>query len=54
MVDMPIIRGFTSADMPDDRLLDTTSIAETYWSLYQQDKRCWTFELDIRPSLAEW
>ena len=34
--------------------LDPNAIAETYWSLAQQPKSCWTQELDIRPSVENW
>ena len=43
---MPLIRGLLP-DAPESRMLDTTAAAETYWQLYQQDKRCMTFELDV-------
>ena len=31
--------------------LDPNAIAETYWNLAQQPKSCWTFELDVKPSI---
>ncbi|KAJ8600928.1 hypothetical protein CTAYLR_005049 [Chrysophaeum taylorii] len=34
--------------------IDPDSIANTYWNLYSQDKSCWTFELDVRPSVENW
>ena len=34
--------------------LDPNAIAETYWNLAQQPKSCWTFELDVRPSVENW
>ena len=34
--------------------LDPNAIAETYWTLAQQPKSCWTQELDIRPSVENW
>jgi len=34
--------------------LDPNAIAETYWNLSQQPKSCWTFELDVRPSVENW
>jgi len=34
--------------------LDPNAIAETYWSIAQQPKSCWTFELDVRPSVENW
>ena len=53
MVDMPVIKQFMP-DAPDSRLLDTAAAAECYWQLYQQEKRCFTFELDVRPHGAQW
>jgi NAD(P)-dependent dehydrogenase (short-subunit alcohol dehydrogenase family) len=58
MVDMPVIhgfieKGFIKADSPD-RLLDTDAAAEQYFQLYCQEKRCFTFEVDIRPCEAQW
>jgi len=34
--------------------LDPNAIAESYWNLAQQPKSCWTFELDVRPSVENW
>jgi len=53
MVDMPLIRSFVP-DAPEGRMLDTTAAAESYWHLYSQDKRCMTFEIDLRPYEAQW
>ena len=53
LVDMPLINKF----MPDaskGRLMDTSAVAEVYWQLHMQDKRCQTFEMDLRPHEAEW
>lgn len=33
----------------DEPLLSTDSIAETYWSLVQQERSAWSFEVDVRP-----
>jgi len=52
MVDMPVVRGLV--DMPEDRLLDPAAAAEVYWQLFQQQKRCFTFEVDVRPCLSQW
>lgn len=32
-----------------DGVIDPAQIAETYWSLSQQPRNCWTHEMDIRP-----
>lgn len=53
MVDMPVIHQFIP-DAPEGRMLDTEAIADSYWHLYQQPKRCFTFELDLRPHEATW
>jgi len=34
--------------------LDPNVIAETYWSLANQPKSCWTFEIDVRPNVENW
>ncbi|MEC9250342.1 MAG: SDR family NAD(P)-dependent oxidoreductase, partial [Pseudomonadota bacterium] len=36
-------------NMPADRLMDPTSIANAYWTLHQQSRDAWTFEMDLRP-----
>ena len=54
MVDMPVIRGFVPKDIDPGRLLDPEACAEHYWHLHTQDKRCFTFESDVRPLLMQW
>eukprot|EP00633_Aureoumbra_lagunensis_P002203 CAMPEP_0197285088 /NCGR_PEP_ID=MMETSP0890-20130614/229_1 /TAXON_ID=44058 ORGANISM="Aureoumbra lagunensis, Strain CCMP1510" /NCGR_SAMPLE_ID=MMETSP0890 /ASSEMBLY_ACC=CAM_ASM_000533 /LENGTH=221 /DNA_ID=CAMNT_0042752263 /DNA_START=81 /DNA_END=746 /DNA_ORIENTATION=+ len=34
--------------------IDPDAIADTYFTLYQQPKSCWTFELDVRPYVETW
>lgn len=41
-------------NLDPNRLMRPTSIAETYWQLYQQPRDAWTFELDLRPSGEKW
>ena len=58
LVDMPVIhsfveKGFIKVDSPQ-RLLDTDLAADQYYQLYSQDKRCFAFEVDIRPCEAQW
>jgi len=53
MVDMPVIHQFVP-DAAPGRMLDTAAAAEMYWQLYQQDKRCMAFEVDLRPFEAQW
>ncbi len=37
-----------------DTLMDPASIGEAYWSLHQQSRDGWTFELDLRPFAETW
>lgn len=41
-------------NMPADRLMDPTSIANAYWALHQQSRDAWTFEMDLRPYGETW
>lgn len=41
-------------DKPDDFFLSPAAIAESVFQLTQQDRRAWTFELDLRPSGESW
>jgi len=43
----------TALDDPD-ALMPPSSVAESYWMLYQQPKGAWTFELEIRPFGEKW
>ncbi len=38
----------------EDSLIDLASVAEAYWTLAQQPRDGWTFELDIRPFVETW
>lgn len=40
--------------LPADRLMRPQAVAEAYWSLYQQPRDAWTFELEIRPFAEKW
>eukprot|EP00941_MAST-03F_sp_MAST-3F-sp1_P001644 g1644.t1 len=35
-------------------ILKPEEIAANYWNLHQQEKSCWTFELDLRPWTEKW
>ena len=35
-------------------LMPPSSVAESYWLLYQQPRSAWTFELEIRPFGEKW
>src|SRR5207302_3146775 len=37
-----------------DLLMPPSSVAESYWLLYQQPRSAWTFELEIRPFGEKW
>ena len=41
--------GIDPNDLPEDTLMNPTSIAEAYWYLHHQPRDGWTHELDIRP-----
>ena len=45
--------GPGALDNPD-LLMPPSSVAESYWQLYQQPKSAWTFELEIRPFGEKW
>ena len=45
--------GPNALDNPD-LLMPPSSVAESYWQLYQQPKTAWTFELEIRPFGETW
>ena len=42
------------ANLPPDRLMRPEAVAESYWSLYNQPRDAWTFELEIRPFGEKW
>jgi NAD(P)-dependent dehydrogenase (short-subunit alcohol dehydrogenase family) len=47
-------RGIDAADIPEDSLTKTSSIAEAYWFMHGQSKDGWTHELDLRPAVEKW
>jgi NAD(P)-dependent dehydrogenase (short-subunit alcohol dehydrogenase family) len=48
-------RGAEAAQsLPPDVLMDPASIAEAYWTLHQQPRDAWTFEMDLRPHGESW
>lgn len=53
MVEKPGIEEFTK-DKPKDALIDPAALAETVFSLTQQDSRGWSFQVEVRPSLEKW
>ena len=47
--------GREAADaIPPDKLMNPSSIAETYWQLHRQPRDAWTHELDLRPYGENW
>lgn len=38
----------------DDDFINPRAIADVIYQLAHQDKSCWTFELDVRPSTETW
>jgi NAD(P)-dependent dehydrogenase (short-subunit alcohol dehydrogenase family) len=37
-----------------DGMLDPDAIAESYWTLFSQQRSAWTHELDVRPWVEQW
>ena len=48
IVDKPKTRE-SIPDKPKDDYLDPKYVADLYWYLTNQDKRCWTYELSVGP-----
>jgi NAD(P)-dependent dehydrogenase (short-subunit alcohol dehydrogenase family) len=42
------------SNLPPDRLMRPQAVADAYWSLYQQPRDAWTFEMEIRPFAEKW
>lgn len=42
------------ANLPPDRLMRPEAVADAYWSLYQQPRDAWSFEMEIRPFGEKW
>ncbi|QBF31917.1 SDR family oxidoreductase [Thalassococcus sp. S3] len=47
-------QGLEADDIPEDVLMNPTSVAEAYWTLYHQSRDAWTFEMDLRPYGESW
>lgn len=41
-------------NLPTEQKINPDDIAETYWSLHVQSKRCFTNEVDIRTNIEKW
>ncbi|MCG9126672.1 SDR family NAD(P)-dependent oxidoreductase [Candidatus Poribacteria bacterium] len=48
VIDTPDVRERYKLS-PDEPLLAPDAIAETYWTLIQQERSAWSFEVDVRP-----
>lgn len=46
--------GVNVAEIPEDSLTKTSSIADAYWFTHHQSRDGWTHELDLRPSVETW
>jgi NAD(P)-dependent dehydrogenase (short-subunit alcohol dehydrogenase family) len=44
----------TMPDIAPNSLIQTNSVAEAYWALYNQSPDDWTHELDLRPYSERW
>jgi NADP-dependent 3-hydroxy acid dehydrogenase YdfG len=42
------------ASIEPDHLMRPESVAEAYWSLYEQPRDAWSFEHEIRPFAEKW
>ena len=42
-------RGRVEGPGEEDRWLDPEAIARTYWHFLEQDRSCWSWEIDVRP-----
>jgi NAD(P)-dependent dehydrogenase (short-subunit alcohol dehydrogenase family) len=61
VVDGAIDTEFIRSSFPEryalkeqDGILNPDHIAENYWTLHQQPRDAWTFELDLRPYMEKW
>lgn len=52
-IDLPRTREMFS-DWPDEAMIGTEDIAESYWNLHLQSTRGFTNEIDMRPMLENW
>lgn len=53
VIDIPRTKDWLK-DMPAEAKIGADDIAESYWALHLQSKRCFTNEIDIRPMLEKW
>jgi len=48
------LQGIDASKLPENSLVDTSSIAEAYWYIHHQTPDAWTHELDLRPGVEKW
>ncbi|KAK5683896.1 hypothetical protein LTS10_003759 [Elasticomyces elasticus] len=53
VIDIPRTKDWLK-DMPAEAKIGADDIADAYWHLSTQSKRCFTNEIDIRPMLEKW
>ncbi|KAK3677919.1 hypothetical protein LTR78_002014 [Recurvomyces mirabilis] len=53
VIDIPRTKDWLK-DMPPEAKIGADDIAQSYWDLHLQSKRCFTNEIDIRPMLEKW
>lgn len=53
VIDIPRTKEWLK-DQPPEAKIEADAIAEAYWNLHTQSKRCFTNEIDIRPMLEKW
>ena len=46
VLDTPSLRESGSVEGP---VMDVDATADAYWALTQQDRKAWTFEIELRP-----
>ncbi|POY70244.1 hypothetical protein BMF94_6828 [Rhodotorula taiwanensis] len=54
LIETDRVRGMMGEQKQADSRLDPEAIAETFLSLAQQPKNCWTHEVDVRPFSETW
>lgn len=53
VVDQPAARSMMR-DKPDDFFVSPAGLAETAWTLHDQDRQAWSFEVEVRPYRENW
>lgn len=53
VIDIPRTKEWLK-DQPPEAKIEADGIADAYWGLHVQSKRCFTNEIDIRPMMEKW